>query len=149
MSKQGESQMDEDALNRLNDEAQIRRTMAKTLLALDGRRFEEYSEMFTEDAVVTTQMGQADVIHQVGRAAIFKAISSGAVSKNPQMHRKHVHPNIVIDVNGDQATVVADLLMFTQMSDEPYSIRIGEYHDLLVRHEGRWLFKNRQIVVQQ
>jgi hypothetical protein len=132
--------VDESTLQRLVAESEIRRTMARIFLAVDGRRFREYSEQYTEDA----RHGD-----RIGREAIFESISRGALAKNPTLRRKHMSPNIVIDIDGDEASAVSDLVMLSQFSDDSYSVRLGEYRDQLRRvDDGRWLFAERRLTIQ-
>lgn len=118
------------------DEEQIRRLLGRFSHYLDGRKFKEWSETFAED-------GRFGVRH--GRAAILEGILAGELARIPELQRKHAVVNAVIDVDGDSATSVSDLVMFDRMGDAAWTIRIGRYTDRLRRENGQWLFTERQL----
>ena len=53
----------------------------------------------------------------------------------------------VIDVDGDTAKAVTALLVTRLSADGPTVVLTGEYHDKLVRIDGRWRFAERRVVV--
>jgi 3-phenylpropionate/cinnamic acid dioxygenase small subunit len=122
----------------MSDEEQIRRTLAEFCVFLDGRRFREWSELFTEDGVFC---------EHVTRAAIFAWISGDELATRPDLRRKHTVHNILIDVDGDRARATADLVMYDKVEDRPWFILTGTYTDHLVREADRWRFSNRQLAL--
>jgi SnoaL-like domain len=124
-------------VNPVSDEDRIRSTIARFCQLLDARRFEEWSETFTEDGV----FGRFE-----GRAAVHRMILGGELALRPELKRKHTVTNAVIDVQGDTADVVSDLVMFDRVGDSPWIIRLGRYHDQLAcQANGEWLFTRRQL----
>ena len=121
----------------MTDEDQIRNTLAAFCQHLDDRRFEDWANTFTEAGV----FGRSN-----GRAAILTMIQGGELALQPELKRKHTVTNAVIDVQGDTANVTSDLVMFDQVGDTPWKIRVGRYTDTLARQpDGRWLFTRRQL----
>ncbi|TMM14133.1 MAG: nuclear transport factor 2 family protein [Actinobacteria bacterium] len=101
----------------MSDEEGIRRTLALYCQLCDDGRFDEWAQLYTEDAVFRV-MGQ---VH-VGPAAIKAFIAEA----QPEGRRgKHVA------VPGEGQFPVTSA---------------GRYHDRLVRRNGAWLFAERQIV---
>jgi hypothetical protein len=73
-------------------------------------------------------------------------ILSGELATMPELSRKHAIVNITIDVKGDRATTKCDLCMFDRLgADAPWTLRVGRYDDQLVKVEGRWFFKHREL----
>lgn len=121
----------------MTDEDAIRNTIARFCQLLDSRRFEEWTQTFTEDGV----FGQL-----VGRAAILAMIRGGELAMQPSLRRQHAVTNSVIDVHGETAEVTSDLAMYDRVGDAPTTIRIGRYHDRLARQpNGEWLFTERRL----
>lgn len=122
----------------MSDEEQIRRTLAEFCVFLDERRFREWSDLFTEDGVFCDH---------VTREAIYTWISGDELATKPELKRKHTVHNVLIDVSGDEARATADLVMFDKTGDSPWFILTGKYTDHLVRDDGRWRFRNRQLAL--
>jgi ketosteroid isomerase-like protein len=118
------------------DAERIRNLLAAFCQHLDARRFKEWSETFAEDGIFGARRG---------RAAIYESILAGELALNPQLQRKHAVVNAVINVDGDAATSVSDLVMFDSLADGPWTIRVGRYTDRLRRTGDRWLFSERQL----
>jgi 3-phenylpropionate/cinnamic acid dioxygenase small subunit len=121
----------------MSDHDEIRRTFAQFCQYLDNRRFEDWAGLFTEDGVFNQ-------LH--GRAAILTMISGAELASDPGLSRKHVITNAIIDVDGDEARSVSDLVMFDRHEDGPWIVAaVGVYQDRLVRHGEQWLLADRQL----
>ena len=121
----------------MTDADEIRNTLARFCQCLDDRRFEEFSQTFAEDGAFGDR---------AGRAAIFEWISHAELATRPELKRKHAVTNAVVEVQGDRATSSSDLVMFDQVDDGPWTIRIGRYTDELTRQpDGKWLFSKRSL----
>jgi 3-phenylpropionate/cinnamic acid dioxygenase small subunit len=122
----------------MTDEESIRRTVAEFCQFLDDRRFEDWSKLFTEDG---------EFQHLKGRVEILQFILGDQLATIPELKRKHTISNIIIDVSGDEATAASDLVIFDRMGDGPWTYKVGDYTDKLVRQGDRWLFAKRQLVL--
>lgn len=120
----------------MSDHDQIRRTFAQFCQFLDDRRFEDWAGLFTEDGVFNQ-------LH--GRAAILTMIEGAELASDPDLSRKHVITNAIIDVDGDEAHSVSDLVMYDRHGDGSWTVQIGKYEDRLVRRGDRWLLADRQL----
>jgi 3-phenylpropionate/cinnamic acid dioxygenase small subunit len=114
----------------------IRRTLAHYGLLLDDGRFDEWSQLFVEDArfhvMGATQVGRADIT-----AWIMK-------NQGPELRGKHAVLAPLIDLDGDRARVWTDYLFVDQQQTV---LSVGRYHDEVVRgDDGRWRFALREIV---
>jgi uncharacterized protein (TIGR02246 family) len=119
-------------------EEEIRATMARYAMLLDDGRFEEWADLFTEDAQFHV-MGQT----QHGRADIQAWITQ---AQPPKRRGKHVLANSLIEVDGwgGTATAWTDYIFVAQ--DGTVTSQ-GRYHDRLERGgDKRWRFTLREIV---
>ena len=98
----------------MTDADEIRNTLARFCQCLDDRRFEEFSQTFTEDGSFNGR---------VGRATIFEWISGAELATRPELKRKHAVMNAIIKVRGDRAEATSDLVMFDQVGEAPWTIR--------------------------
>jgi 3-phenylpropionate/cinnamic acid dioxygenase small subunit len=119
----------------MSDEDQIRRTLAQYAQLCDDGRFDEWADLYTEDATFSV-MGRT---HK-GRDAI-KSWIAGA--QPPERRGKHVCINPVIDTEGDEAYAVTDYIFIDRNKT---IVSAGRYHDRLVKHRDRWRFAERRIV---
>ena len=121
------------------DEDQIRRTLSEYSQRCDDGRFDEWSELFTEDArfVLSGQVTE-------GRSSIRTLMTA----LMPDGRRgQHVTSNSLVDVNGDSATATTDYLFVRQTADGPTIVAAGRYHDRLARDGRQWRFRERSITM--
>jgi uncharacterized protein (TIGR02246 family) len=120
-------------------EEEIRRTIGGYCQRLDDGRFDEWAELFTEDARLVL-MGRVTT----GRDAIRRYME---IVQPDGSRGMHVTTNSLIDVDGDQATATTDYL-FVRPSDQGISvIAAGRYYDRLVHQRDRWQFEERSITL--
>ena len=105
--------------------------------AVDSGDSEAFSAVFTEDGVLS-----AGELQVKGHDALgdFAKKFAGSV-REP----RHIANNIVIDGDGDKATLKAYIQMFI-MSGEPGQQVVatsGKYNDTLVKENGSWKFTER------
>jgi len=118
-------------------ESQIRRTIARFAQYLDERRFAEWSELFTQDAVFQ---------HLTGRGAILAFMRAEELATMPDLFRKHVTTNLIITLGANEAHVESDLVLHERLGKQPWILRMGKYIDDMVPGPGgRWLFASRQL----
>ncbi len=118
----------------------VRNTVALYGQLCDDGRFEEWAELFAEDAAFTV-LGRS----QRGRTTIKAFIEA---AQPPERRGKHLCASPVVDVDGDTATAVTDFA-FLAPTDGGFAVTsAGRYHDRLVRAvDGphRWVFAERRI----
>ena len=117
----------------------VRRTIALYSQLLDDKRFAEWGDLFTVDAVF-----EARGTRLVGRDQIVEWISEVMVSASS----KHLIGACVIDLIGDdRARAWTDLTTFSALPDGIAVATVGRYHDELRREpDGRWRFAQRIMV---
>jgi SnoaL-like domain len=121
-----------------DDRSEITELVSRLGICLDEGRFDELRHLVTEEARIRTPGGQAE-----GRAALIEQ----AQRNHPRDQRfQHVITNVVVDADGDRATVRANLVVHITIPDEatrapapPLRCAIGEvYHFDAVRTSDGW-----------
>jgi len=125
----------------MDDEQAIRRLIMLYSQLLDDCRWDEWAELFSEDAVFSV-WGES----HVGRDAILAAISG----IQPEMPGKHVAFATVLDVDGDQALAWTDFVALADNGPGQWGrsyiiATAARYYDRIVRDDGRWRFARREI----
>ena len=131
-----------------DDRAEIENISNRYMVAVDAGDIETVMSTWAEDGVLEWVFG---VEH--GKAAIRKAMSGfgggrkvdipeGATSRPRTRHQIINH---VIDVDGNTAKTIAYWFAFTNNTPQKdvQLLYFGHYEDVLVRVDGKWLFKSR------
>lgn len=92
---------------------------------------EQWAALYTDDAMFSLSGSEI-----VGSEAL-KGFAAATLNSGMGMH--HLVVNEVIDVNGDEATGIASVVVFMAGS----LTGIGRYKDTLRRVNGRWRFASR------
>jgi len=122
----------------MSDKDEIRELLARYCFALDEGRFEDMAALFTPDGVWETAFGTGR-----GREGIVAQAKSIAMGPRPK--RVHLTTNIVINLNGNAATVRSNWLLFQNASTGPVIGSGGAYYDRVVKQGGQWFFAHRRI----
>ena len=132
-----------------NDFEAIRRVIALYGQLLDSKRFDDWSQLFAQDAVFRvwgrSYSGRAEILREIGEM-------------QPDSPGKHVVLQPVIDLDSeDRARSWTDLcaLATTPSPEAEYSdfsiqiVTIGRYHDRFERStsDGRWRIQQRVLVM--
>jgi uncharacterized protein (TIGR02246 family) len=121
------------------DEDQIRRTLGEYSQRCDDGRFDEWADLFTEDArlVLSGQVTKGrDTIRQY-MMTVQSANSRGM----------HITANSLVDVDGDSATATTDYMFVRPTAQGLAIIAAGRYYDQLVRDGMQWRFREREITM--
>lgn len=132
------------------DRAAIINLMGRYSFALDFRDAETYASTFTEDGVLVWAQGETR-----GRKALYDMIASGVYNPTREAEEgkwpaasRHFILNQVIEVEGNAAKACA---YWFQATNSPADRRtmvlglFGHYEDELVKRDGKWYFKKREI----
>jgi hypothetical protein len=126
----------------LSDRHEITNLVDRLGAFLDDRRFDEMRTLLVEEATVRTPGGTAD-----GREAL---VAQARRNHQPDEPTQHLITNTLVDLDGDRATVRANLVVnfATPARDEaqpapPRKYALGEtYHFDVVRTSEGWRFSS-------
>jgi SnoaL-like domain len=120
-------------LEQLADRAALADLLARQGLWLDEQRYDDAHTVFTEDAAVHTQAGQSQGLEALAAHArrvheVFTAT-------------QHLTSGVLIDIDGDHATVRANLVAVLMRGPAAEPAVVGErYRFEAVRTPGGWRF---------
>jgi uncharacterized protein (TIGR02246 family) len=120
------------------DKDEIRELLARYCFTLDEGRPEDMAALFTSDGVWETAFG-------IGRGREGIVAEMKSIATEPRPKRLHLATNIVIDLDGEQASVRSNWVVFKNSSTSPVIGAAGSYYDHVVKVGGRWFFAYRRI----
>ena len=118
---------------------QIRRTLADYCQLLDDGRFDQWADLFTEDARLVL-LGKVTTGRDAIRDYMMEVQPDGS-------RGLHMTANSVVDADGDSATATTDYMFLRPSGTGLAIIAAGHYHDRLVRDKIRWRFAERGITM--
>lgn len=140
MNQQESQKSVEAEVARLAEEKAIERLLFNYAFHLDMNQTEELTALFLEDCEVIYGPG----FGAEGREAYAKTLEGvGSFFKATSHHVS----NIVIDLKSpDEAHVRSVVYAWHRYNrDMPDSHLWGQYHDIIVRKDGQWRFKRREL----
>ena len=145
-------------MNTAADEIQIQSLFAHYVYALDLHDPKAYAALFTPDGVVT--MGERKLNGRTEIEGLIQGyrdkIDFSKIKADKRGRKfgtvRHVNTGFVIDVTGDTATAESYWMEIKSnadmngIGDRPSVLDMGRYEDTLVKRDGRWFFKTRDII---
>jgi hypothetical protein len=121
------------------DQLAIQGLAARYNHAIDSGDAEGFLATFVETGVL--EAGGTEIN---GHAALRKfalRVAAGSAARSP----RHIASNLVVDGDGDQATLKAYLQMFVLAGEPPQATiaTSGTYDDTLTKEDGTWKFVRR------
>ena len=151
----------------MSDELAVQQVLARYVRAHDRRDGAAMARLFMPEARVTifhnnNPDGEPELIGELaGREAIAQAVTHVMKPHPPRGWSHNATDGLLIDIDGDRATVDAQFMVFTILGDaKPASgwpagatgamgmitpIESGYYTQKLVRVEGQWLIESLQV----
>ncbi len=133
-----------------DDRAEIENISNKYMVAVGAGDIETVMSTWAEDGVLEWVNGV-----ERGKAAIRKAMSNFGGARKVEIpegamarpRTRHQIINHVIDVEGDTARTTAYWFALTNNTPQKdvQLLYMGHYEDVLVRVNGKWLFKSRKV----
>jgi ketosteroid isomerase-like protein len=125
-------------LQLLVDKRNITRLLHRYAHALDSRDADAWRSCFTRDATFETRHGTFVGEEQIN--ALFDGLKSAPT--------KHLLTSLLIELDGDSATVASHFLLCVQDGSELKVDFFGRYLDRVVRGPGdaEWRLRERRIV---
>lgn len=153
----------------MSDERSVQQVLARYVRAADARDGVAMSALFTVDARVVICVRDAGepqkVAELVGAEAIGGAIAGMMAPHPPRGWSHHTTHDHIIEVDGDDATVDAQFVVFNTVGDERPAegwpagasgaqgtitpIESGYYRPRMRRIDGRWQIVHHTIVLDQ
>ena len=121
----------------VGDRLEISELVGRYMLALDARDGEALAAMFTLEGVLEVQ---GELVR--GRRALVDFVDRGTATYTGG--KRHWTNNIVVDGDGDSATMSCYLMVIDTVDGSRISVS-GRYDDDLAKVDGRWLFAHRRI----
>ena len=130
-------------LELLEDEREILKTLYRYGHYIDYGLEQEWVGLFTEDGIYEIRLRQSgSVIRKEGSQALAQFIAEHTSA--PAKYHKHLLVEPLITLEGkNQATVESYFLRVDEGEGKLYILAFGRYKDRLVKHNSRWLFKER------
>ncbi|MGH3240563.1 MAG: nuclear transport factor 2 family protein [Spirillospora sp.] len=116
----------------LADRAELTDMVARHSLWIDEGRYDETDRLFTEDAVVTSPRGEAHGIEE-----LIELVRSG---HDAYVRTLHCKSNLVIDVDGETASVRAHDIAVFVIDDTTEAVAAGFHTYRARRTENGWRF---------
>jgi hypothetical protein len=132
----------EERLQRLEDMEAIWRLMLEYRACLDAKDIRGYAALFAADGEFI-----AGDMRATGPEEIFALVDGmrGTLLTDRGGDDVHIVANPTIDVDGDRATADSMWIYILRGDgDVPVLSKIGSYHDVLTREDGRWKFLRRE-----
>ncbi|MGF6883036.1 hypothetical protein ABIA39_001977 [Nocardia sp. GAS34] len=127
----------ETLIRDLADRAELTDLIARHSVWIDEGRFDETDRIFTEDVLVTSPRG-----HASGIEALLGLVRPGHDTYARTLHNK---ANLVIDLDGDTATVRAHDIAVFAIDDKTAAVAAGVHHYGARRTENGWRFDRLEI----
>ena len=132
-----------DAAQELRDRTAIHQLLMDYGRTIDERDFEAFGALFTSDGEYggAGAMTQGPEAIAEGMRSVFAANALGFGEPN-----FHVFFNEVIQLNGDAATSTSmSFYIVPGENNLPKIAMMAEYEDAIVRIDGEWKFRRRQV----
>jgi len=140
----------EQRVQELEDQEQIRNLLSRYMHYLDARDMVKYSELFTEDGVVVADQGTWNGRAEMQTMFQPRKRPDGTLSAGgPPRPMLHQVIDSIIKVNGNEARHWGKYFAFfpsEKQGERPTVSGLGGYNDFLVKKDGVWYFKRREIL---
>jgi uncharacterized protein (TIGR02246 family) len=123
----------------VEDRVAIQELVARCNRALDGQDAEAWADCFTDDG--SWEDGDRRVEGRAALRAFARDFSLRGTC--------HWVNNLIVEVDGDDATLVCDHLLVQAREGGSEILLAGTHDDRLRRADGRWRFASRRLEVRR
>ncbi len=123
------------------DLEEIYTLQARYAVTVDENKGDEWADCFTTDGVFTSS-------HQ-GSFKGVDALRTYCHDYHTYLNgrqARHVISNVSVEIDGDNARGTTYLTLYETTERVTTLVAIGQYHDIYLRHEGKWRFASREII---
>ena len=147
-----ESRDQAEAIEYLVDRAAIQDLVAGYAVAMDAGDAEAYAALFAEDAEFkfgnNHLKSRAEIMERMAPVLASQINTQIADSTSPTRLR-HMLSAHTIDIDGDTATVRGNWITASARSGDGVNIgALGYFNDTMVKQDGVWKYKARNVVVE-
>lgn len=131
----------------MTDEEAIRQLIARYAHSADAGRIEDLADLFAPEGAIQhygVRIEPRDKILEFTRRR-SKGIDPEAVKGRG----KHLCLGSIITVEGDTATGESDIVALARFPTGWQIVGAGLYHDIFIKRDGRWFFKERVSTLYQ
>lgn len=129
-------------MEQMSAEEGVRLTLALGAQKIDDGDVEGYVALFSENARLMTR-----TVEYNGRAAIRDGITAAFGTWAPGSVTKHHIGGSVINVEGNTAKAITDLVVFQALAEGGWTVlQTGRYHDSFVQEDGEWRISERRVM---
>jgi uncharacterized protein (TIGR02246 family) len=132
----------EARIQRIDDRMAIEQLLMEYGRALDDRDFAAFAALFTEDGEWRGAQGSYRGRKEIQES--MEKVFTAAAADIPKGKNFHLLTNVIIDLQGDHATVSSKFIFYKMNGAKPEAEVAGRYEDQLVRVGGAWKFKQRR-----
>lgn len=132
----------ERQIRNLLDKTAILEVLSNYAIAVDSGDAAGFADLFAPNAV--WEWPQIGLTYE-GRPAM-REMATAIAEHLPG--GQHMISNHVIDIEGDCATAVCQLICFISRPRKIYTVLQGHYRDQLIKLDGRWLISHRTVEVR-
>lgn len=126
------------------DKFEINELLSRSAYAFDEQKLDMLEDCFTQDALFTILIKDADLIGPFeGREAIM-GLYRGSIEQQTDV-RRHVVSNVFFEREDDSPVVVSNLTLFATTEGETKLLTTGVYRDELRREGQRWCLYRRHL----
>lgn len=127
------------------DIALIHQLLAMYGHTIDQRRWDEFAELFTDDATIDYRGGRGDV-ERSGREAVVAWFVELEDSHPPAHHVTNILVDVHAPPDGPVDVHSKFFAPFTRDGHVPRRLYGGDYHDVVVRTADGWKFSHKQCI---
>jgi ketosteroid isomerase-like protein len=128
------------AIDKLLEQQAIERMMFEYSYALDMNQPDKLADLFVDDCEVS----YAPNFGASGMEAYKKTLEGiGTFFRGTSHHNSNVVVDFVSDAEADVRSIVLAVHRYTK--ERPDGILYGQYFDTVVKRDGRWKFKRREL----
>lgn len=122
----------------ITEHESVRRHLARCSRMLDSRDFEGWVDTFTPDGVFNDNAGRDDLLAWILDGQLAKTSAD-------ELQRRHTLHNIEVEVDGDRASAVSEVLMVDKVAGAPSWSVLGvvRFTDELTRTPDGWRIRRR------
>jgi 3-phenylpropionate/cinnamic acid dioxygenase small subunit len=131
-------------LNFFHDLRDIEEVLHAYAFHLDGGERDQVIALFTEDCFIDYGIGYAPPVHGLAnyKKMMYRTPLHDLVATSHHISNVHIE----LEPGAGEAVTRCNLFAYHRFTARADALMWGQYHDKLVRLDGRWLIKERRLL---